>query len=249
MGHEDVESMASFASVAAMSRQQITVSPTKSAEKSSETCIFQKSLSPKESVPKLSKESRKPAQTHKDKNIFESFEPSKLVERSQGERQIDAEEIETSVKKSHDKALKSHDKVSQSADVSCDNCMQLQTSGDIEQRSNSPAPRSPQSYVEKISKKLLNKSVKRLKKKLRRVKSKKFTRLKKSKYPVSRIRKQQPEENLECYTDVFDSSVRSVCSESEPLPVFDRQKRKHSDSDSSSDETFTKKRKMRTLFR
>lgn len=245
MGRDNIESMASFASVAAMS--QITPSPDKTAE-TAETCLFQSSPSPKRTASDISDKNPKPAQTPKDKNIFESFVPDKIIEVSQVKEHTQIQETDTTVPKSHDQTNNSHDKESRSDNVSCDSCKQLQAASDIDQSCSSPAPRSPQSYVEKISKKLLNKSVKHLKRKLKRNKSKKSTRLKRSKYAASRISK-QPEEYSKCNIEVFDGSFRSVCSESEPLPVFDHQKRSHSDSDSEIDETFTKKRKLRTLSR
>ena len=244
MGHDEVEMMASFASVAAMSAQQqmTAVSPTNSPEKASESCLFQSSLSPNKT--EFNDEPPVLAHIHSDKNIFESFESSKLNEKSQDVHSV-AEDTETNISKSHDQTLESHDQQSASDDVSCDSCMQLQASADIEPSCNSPAPRSPQSFVEKISKKLVNKSVKHLKKKLRRAKSKKFTRLKKSKYSINRTKKQELDEFSECNSEVFDSSVRYVCSESEPLPVFDLQKRKHSDSDSDIEETIPRKKRSR----
>ena len=251
MGHEEAETMASFASVAAMSTQRPTtdLTPEKSPEKSYESCLFQSSLSPNKSESSFSDEPPVLAQmtNGSDKNIFERLESDNLNDKSQDIRSV-MEDIGTCINGSvsHDQTSKSHDEPSVSDDVSCDSCMQLQASADIESSCNSPAPRSPQSYVEKISKKLVNKSVKHLKKKLRRAKSKKFTRLKKSKYPASRTRKVECDEVFECNSEVLDSSVRYVCSESEPLPVLDLEKRKHSDSESDGEETTPRKKKPRS---
>ena len=249
MGHEEAETMASFASVAAMSTQRRTtdLTPEKSPEKSYESCLFQSSLSPTKSESSFSDEPPVLAQmTHgSDKNIFERLESDNLNDKSQDNHSV-MEDIGINGSVSHDQTSKSHDEPSVSDDVSCDSCMQLQASADIESSCNSPAPRSPQSYVEKISKKLVNKSVRHLKKKLRRAKSKKFTRLKKSKYPASRTKKVECDEVFECNSEVLDSSVRYVCSESEPLPVLDLEKRKHSDSESDGEETTPRKKKPRT---
>ena len=252
MGRDDDESMATFASVAAMSQKQLPPSPTKTAENTSETCLFETSISPKENDTSNLDIVTQPAQTHRD-NIFESFEPSRLLEECQLEKETPVKtETTISNHESHNQTQESADKESESADVSCDTCLQLQANSDIEQSCSSPAPRSPQSYVEKLSKKLVTKSVKHLKRKLKKGKSKKFTRLKKSKYPAAKIPK-PTEEYSECTGSAevfdFDSSVRSACSESEPLPVFNHQKRYHSDSESDSDETVSKKRKIRPLIR
>ena len=247
------------ASVDAMSQKQLTPSPGKMAENTSETSLFESGVSPKEKNCSVSDKDKHPAQLHGD-NIFESFEASRLLEECQvvdtvettdsKSRDTDVDNIETNDSKSHDTAetndSKSHDQTLESADVSCDTCMQLQASSNIDQSCDSPAPRSPQSYVGKLSKKLLTKSYKHLKRKLRKGKSKKFTRLKKSKSPASKLPK-QTEEYSDSSAQVFDfeSSVRSVCSESEPLPTFYHRKRQNSDTDSDWDERVTKKRKIR----
>lgn len=243
MGHDDEETMVTFASVAAMSQKQVTPSPTRTM---GNTSLFETEASLKEKNCSILDVDKRPAQTHRE-NIFESFEPNRLLE----ERH---DHIETNDSKSNDTAVDnvetsesiSHDRTVESAVVSCDSCKQLQTSSNIDESCDSPAPRSPHSFVGLLTKKLLTKSYKHLKRKLRKGKSKKFTRLKKSKPQASKLIK-QTEEYSESSAQVFDfdSSVRSVCSESEPLPTFNHRKRQNSDSDSDWGDIVTKKRKIR----
>ena len=226
MGGDEDKSMATFASVAAMSHKELTPSPTKAMENTSsenDALVTAKHCSITDV------DERPTAQTHAD-NIFESFEPNRLLEDGQT---VDI--VETNESGSHD--------VNESADMSCDSCTQLQASNKLDESCDSPASPSSNSVVGKLSKKLLTKSFKHLKRKLKKGKSKKLTRLKKSKCSKLSKRTEEPSESGGQVLDL-ESSVRSVCSESEPLPTYGKHE-SCSDTDSDWEEGAAKRRKIR----
>ena len=186
MGRDATETLASFASVAALSCQSpnSSFSPEKSPSSFSQ-------ISPK------SKELR--SQHIKSPNKSDTAVGHKTV--SHSVQDDESSYANQSCKNSQ-----------------CNKCIEFQESSNDHTVTDTRV-----NIQKKVNNQHLNRKVKRLKRKYRR--SLKFTRIKRKSSRPAVIA--DTEDSLD-----LDSSVRSVCSESEPLPTFHLDKRKHgSDSD------------------